>query len=124
MSPVATPLADLLERDFTAQVIGNYTNPGLARQLGWKCYHVLRSKGSEAGYPDWTLVRERVMFLELKREAGRLSDAQKGWLRALIEANAEAYVVRPSQLELLAAVLTARQHRSLELTHATWQEIA
>lgn len=104
----AIPIADMLEKQLEQQIIGTKTNPGLARMLGWAAYHTLRSKGSEAGYPDWTLVRERVVFLELKREQGVLSDAQVRWITALRKANAEVYVIRPRHLEAIAAVLQTR----------------
>lgn len=104
----AIPLNDMLEKQLEQQVVGTKTNPGLARMLGWAAYHTLRSKGSEAGYPDWTLVRERVVWVELKREQGVLSDAQVRWISALRKANAEVYVIRPRHLEAIAAVLQTR----------------
>jgi hypothetical protein len=103
---IAPPLAELDERTFESQVIGTKSKPGLARIVGWKAYHTLRSKGSEAGYPDWTLVRDRVIFLELKRETGVVSDAQRSWLAALLDAGAEAYVIRPSQCDAFARILS------------------
>lgn len=104
----AIPLADMLEKQLEQQVVGKKTNPGLARMLGWRCYHTLRSQGSEPGYPDWTLIRERVVWLELKTEKGVVSDAQVAWLTALRNAGAEAYIVRPRHLEAIAAVLQTR----------------
>lgn len=101
-------LVDLLERDWQTQVIGTAAKPGLARQLGWRVYHTLRSTGSQAGYPDWTLVRERVVFLELKREKGRATEAQRDWLRALTDAGAEVYLARPRHLAAIGAVLGRR----------------
>lgn len=106
--PVIPP-AELTEKQFELQAIGTAAHPGLARQTGFRVYHTLRSKGSQPGYPDWTLVRERVVFLELKRQSGKPSDAQKEWLNALHNAGAEAYIVRPSDLDLLAIVLAARK---------------
>jgi len=105
-APVA--LVDLSEAEFTLQLIGTKTNPGLARMVGWRCYHTLRSKGSEAGYPDWTLVRERVMFVETKASKTPVSPAQKEWIRALLVAGAEAYLVRPEHLQDMATVLGYR----------------
>ena len=106
----ATPLEDLSEKDWELQVIGTAGKPGLARALGWRVYHTLRSRGSQPGYPDWTLVRERVMFLELKKEKGIVSPAQKEWLGALRDAGAEVYLVRPRHLQEIARVLAARPH--------------
>ena len=104
----AIPLDELTEKQFEQQLIGSKSKPGIARMLGWRCYHTLRSKGSEPGYPDWTLVRDRVVFLELKREAGVVSDAQRAWIAALVRAQAEIYVVRPRHLDAITAVLRSR----------------
>lgn len=105
----ATPLADLTEKEWSDQLVGTEGKPGLARTLGWgPCYHTLRSKGSVSGFPDWVLVRERVVFLELKTETGKVSDSQRVWIQAMHRGGAEVYVVRPRHLEEIAAVLTYR----------------
>lgn len=104
----AIPLAELTEKQFEQQLIGSNGRPGIARVLGWKAYHTLRSKGSEPGYPDWTLVRDRVVFIEAKREKGILSDAQRAWIAALVKADAEVYVVRPRHLDAISDVLRHR----------------
>lgn len=108
MSVVGIDLYELTEKQFEQQLIGSNGKPGIARVLGWRCYHTLRSKGSEPGYPDWTLVRERVVFLELKRETGKISGPQRDWLVALLAAGAEAYIVKPSHLDAITTVLRAR----------------
>jgi hypothetical protein len=96
--------AALTEREWSAQVYE------LCHLLRYRRYHTYRSKHSPAGFPDETLVRERVVFLELKTDAktSRCSPAQKDWLRALLAAGAEAYVCRPSDWDDLAQVLRAR----------------
>lgn len=102
----AIPLADLTEKEWSDDLVGTAGNPGLARTLGWTtCYHTLRSKGSASGFPDWVLVRERVIFLELKTETGKVSDAQAEWINALFLAGAEVWIVRPRHLEEIAHVL-------------------
>lgn len=54
------------------------------RRHGWLVYHPLRSKGSEPGYPDNTMVRGGVLvFAELKTERGKASGHQARWLKAL-----------------------------------------
>jgi hypothetical protein len=100
----ATPLADLTEREFSLQVYD------LLALLSWCRYHTWRSKHSRAGYPDESCWRtgDRHLWLELKREKGKLSDAQKDTIRGMLEAGDEVYVVRPSDLDDLAAVLQAR----------------
>lgn len=107
MRPVI-PIGELTEKQLEQQAVGTKTNPGLARMLGFRCYHTLRSKGSEAGYPDWTLARERVLFIEFKKADGKVSPAQKEWVAALLNAGAEAYIIRPRHLDDLARIL---QHR-------------
>tara|TARA_R110000868_G_scaffold45454_3_gene150973 strand:- start:207 stop:620 length:414 start_codon:yes stop_codon:yes gene_type:complete len=105
---VATPNAEMSEKTLTQLVVGTNSNPGLARTFGFACYHTLRSKGSQPGFPDWTLARERVVFLELKTETGKVSDYQKEWLTAFNAAAVEAYVVRPRHFDAIACVLRVR----------------
>ena len=74
--------------------------------LGWRWYHsrpAQTSKGwrtalsGDAGYPDITAVRrDRIVFIELKAEKGRLSEEQGVWLADLGAAGAEAFCWRPS----------------------------
>lgn len=102
----AIPIADLSEKEWSQQLVGTPAKPGLARTLGWTtCYHTLRSKGSASGFPDWVIVRERVIFLELKKEKGHVSDAQAHWVKKLFHADAEVYIVRPRHLEEIGHVL-------------------
>lgn len=105
MFELALDLKDLTEKQFEHQAIGTADHPGVARQVGFLVYHTLRSKGSQPGYPDWTLARERVIFLELKTEKNKPTDAQKKWLGALLNAGAEVYLVRPRHLEQLTRIL-------------------
>ncbi len=105
---VAKRNADLSEKEFTQLVVGTNQNPGVARQFGFKVYHTLRSKGSQPGYPDWTLARDRLVFLELKTETGKVSPAQVEWVVALNAAGVEAYVVRPRVFDEIVCVLRAR----------------
>lgn len=99
----AVPLADLTEKEWSRTVYE------LAHQLGWRRYHTYRSERSQPGYPDETLVRERVVFVELKTEKGAVKAAQREWLVALEQAGAEVYVARPRHLDALARVLAARK---------------
>lgn len=106
-----------LEKDWQRDVIR------LARTLGWKVAHFRPAQTSKgwrtavaadgAGFPDLVLVspiRKRVVFLELKRERGKVSDRQAEWIRDLHAAGAEVYVARPRHLEALAYVLGAVTH--------------
>lgn len=69
----------------------------LARLRGWLVYHTYDSRRSHAGFPDLVLVRERVVFAELKAEKGVLSPQQSTWLRRLDDAGAEWFLWRPEQ---------------------------
>lgn len=92
------------ESDFQRSVLD------LARVFGWRSAHfrsvcVQRSDGSTrwqtpvqgdgAGLPDLVLVRERVVWVELKSDRGLISNEQKVWLEALRRAGQEVYVWRP-----------------------------
>lgn len=117
MSAAATPLELLTEKEWASQVAD------LARQLGWKRYHTYRSSRSPAGYPDETLVRDRVVFLELKTETGKLSSSQHEWLTALYKAHAEIYIARPHDLQTLAQVLGRRYRITTPLAESTCAEL-
>lgn len=58
-----------------------------------------------AGFPDLVLVRERVIYVELKAEGARLSPAQREIHDRLRDAGAELHVWRPSDLPLALEVL-------------------
>jgi len=61
-------------------------------------YHTYCAKRSRRGFPDLTICGTRVMFRELKREKGRVTDDQRQWLHALSAAGADAGIWRPSCL--------------------------
>lgn len=104
---VATPLDEILEKDWQRQV------RQLAETLGYRRgYHTFDSRRSDTGFPDLVLVsakRKRIVYLELKREQGRISDSQRDWLAALHAAGGEVYVARPRHLQALATVLGGRR---------------
>ena len=54
------------------------------------------------------LARERIVYAELKDEKGKPTDAQCAWLDALDKAGAETYLWRPSMMDEIVAILTAR----------------
>jgi len=78
-----------------------------AGRRGWKRYHPFLSVRSPRGFPDETLVRPpRVVFAELKSQAGRLSPAQREWLEVLAQCpGVEVYVWRPSDWPTVERVL-------------------
>ena len=76
-----------------------------AELMGWRVYRAWLSVRSPAGYPDLTLVRERVVWAELKAEEGKLTKAQREWEYALYFAGANCYVWRPSDWDEVQRVL-------------------
>jgi hypothetical protein len=97
---------EITEKEWQAQVLD------LARLCGWRHgYHTFDSRRSASGFPDLVLVRERVVFAELKSETGKLSAAQVAWLEALEAAGAEAYLWRPSDLVDVMQTLRRRRTR-------------
>lgn len=113
------PDEEILEADWQRTVLD------LAKMMGWRIAHfrpAMTTKGwrtpvaaDGAGFPDLYLIRERAIHLELKRENGKLSDAQKDWIRALLNAQVEVYVCRPRHLEDLATVLHSRWRPTKEV---------
>lgn len=73
-----------------------------ARLLGWRIFHARVARTAKGwrtavsydgvGFPDLCLVRDRVLFAEIKVGKNRLSSEQVAWLEALREAGAEAHV--------------------------------
>lgn len=88
----------------------------IAVSYGWKYYHAPDNKPINgriqrvvAGFPDLVMVKgKRVLFAELKKETGVLSDAQKEWLDVLQNAGMETYVWRPSQVREVKQILSAK----------------
>ncbi len=81
----------ITEREFQAQVVQ------LARLCGWMVYHTHDSRRSAAGFPDLVLVRETVLFVELKVPPNRLSPDQAAWVERLRGAGQAACVWTPDQ---------------------------
>lgn len=76
--------------------------------MGWQGFHPYLSIYSDRGWPDWSLVNPttgRLIFVELKTEAGKLSDSQIKWRDLLQSAGQEWYCFRPSQFDDAASVL-------------------
>lgn len=102
------------EADFQEWVID------AAHKHGWKVAHfrgvrIQRADGSTyyqtpvqadgKGFPDLVLVRDRVIFAELKRENGKPDPNQEAWLAALQVAGANWYVWKPRDRDLILRVL-------------------
>jgi hypothetical protein len=58
------------------------------------------------GFPDVVAVKgERVLFLELKSQNGKLRDEQRHWLSALGAAGAEVHCWKPDDWPLIEGLL-------------------
>ncbi len=89
------------ERDFQRQVLA------LAKLRGWSTYHTHDSRHSAAGWPDLVCCRPpRLIFAELKSETGYVSGMQRAWLDVLGRCSVESYCWRPSDWDVLDAILT------------------
>ncbi len=95
----------------------------LARLYGWRTAHFLpglnrRGKwrtavqGDGKGFPDLILVRERVIWCELKLEGSRLRPEQSAWIGALRNAEQEVYLWRPCDAAEVERVLRRPERES------------
>ena len=84
--------SEVTEKDFMGDVLAG------AKLLGWRTFHVLDSRGSAAGFPDVVAVRgSRLIMAELKRQNGRVSEDQQGWLDDLGKVQTlDTFLWRPS----------------------------
>ncbi len=99
------------EAEFQKEVIN------LAKMLKWRVAHFRASLNQRgewqtavaadgAGFTDLVIVRERVIFAELKAENGKLSLEQEEWIAWLKGAKQEVYVWRPSNWKQVELVLS------------------
>lgn len=85
----------------------------VAHRGGWLDYHTYNSKRSRRGFPDLVLVRDTVIWVELKTDIGKLSGEQEAWLAALARAGQEVYVWRPRDLdEVRSTLMRPRERRA------------
>ena len=85
------------------------------RVLGWRFCHFRPGRSErgwrtpitgDAGFPDVVAVRrDRILWLELKSEAGRLTQEQANWLAALGAAGGSVHVIRPSDWDVLEELI-------------------
>ena len=98
------------EADFTRDVLH------LAHLYGWRTAHFLpgmnrRGKwqtavqGDGKGFLDLVLIRERIIWAELKSENGKVTPEQKDWIKSLTSAGQEVYVWKPSEWHEIESVL-------------------
>mgnify|MGYP000998023045 CR=1 FL=1 len=96
------PAETVSEKAFMAEVVK------LAKREGWRVYHTHDSRKSEAGFPDLVLVRERIIYAELKTATGRLTAAQSNWLEAIRDTGTSAFEWRPKDWPEIVAVLSRK----------------
>ena len=102
------------ENDFLSQIID------LCHLKGWAVAHfrsvpVRRKDGSfyyqtpvqadGSGFPDLVLVRDYVIFAELKTDKGQVTEAQAQWLNILSKAGCDVYIWRPSMWDEIVRIL-------------------
>jgi hypothetical protein len=93
-------LATMSEAELSDSVIE------LGHLFGWRLAHFRPARTARGwvtpvaadgkGYPDLCMVRDRIVFAELKSDNGALTVEQQDWLHALGAAGVERYVWRPS----------------------------
>lgn len=93
----------------------------LAQHTGWLVAHFRPARteagwrtpvaADGAGFVDLVLVRERVLYRELKSESGRVRPDQQRWHDALAAAGADIAVWRPSDWPAIATTLQANHNR-------------
>ena len=82
--------------------------------LSWRCgwglsYHPYDSRRSEPGFPDLVLIsveRGRCIFVEVKKEKGKLAPEQMRWRDALIATGQRWYCWYPHDWDEVVAVLS------------------
>ena len=93
--------AAMSEKDFMQTVID------CAHRNHWAVYHTYDSRRSASGYPDLTLAHEGrgVIFVEVKKEGGRLSANQCAWRDLLLASGQRWFLWKPSDWPEIEATL-------------------
>jgi hypothetical protein len=103
---ISAAIKEMTEKEWDAQLFNS--KKGVATMTGWTSYHTLRSRGSQPGFPDRTLYRDRVIFAELKAERGKPTERQIEWLTGLAGAGAEVYLWQPGDLDEIGLILSGQ----------------
>ena len=94
------PMLEMTEKQWQSQVVQ------LAKQWGWRVFHPYLSIKSA---PDLHLsheARRQVIYAELKREKGKLTERQGEYLDHLRACGQQVFVWRPSDLDEVIEILT------------------
>ena len=95
------------EKQFQKQIIGAF------KEAGWNVYHNYDSRRSTGGWPDLQMLdikTGRLIFVEVKRESGKVRKAQRDVIEALQRGGAEVYIWRPSDKEAIYQLLQEVKH--------------
>lgn len=85
------PVGDVSERDWQG-LVATY-----AQFQRWAIYHTFDSRASVPGWPDLVLCRPpELIVVELKKDTGKVTAAQQGWLDNLAASGVEVHVWRPA----------------------------
>ena len=93
----------MTEKSFQASVIR------VARTLGWLCYHTFDSRRSTSGFPDLVLVRERILYRELKVGKNKLSQPQELWRDSILDAGGDWAEWRDTDMDDIVEDLSRRE---------------
>lgn len=110
---------EMSEDELLTVILGTKKKPGLAPMYGWKSFHarpaqaksgnwITPVQGDGKGFFDLVLVRDRILFVELKSQKGKLSTEQAMWQYAVASAmcnRVEVLVWRPSDLPQIQEIL-------------------
>ena len=78
----------------------------VAKHFGWTCFHARDSRRQQlVGLPDLILLRNTVVFAELKSKRGRVEPHQRDVLDRLSKAGMNAYLWRPADWPAILRVL-------------------
>jgi hypothetical protein len=99
-SQTEEPDLDVLEATLQDRVVHEIAEPN-----GWTTWHDRSKKKNKRGFLDLFCVRERVVFLELKRKDKRVRPEQQTMIDALTKAGAEVYVFGPQDWRQIEEVL-------------------
>lgn len=100
LSPQERALRDVSEKQWQAQVIE------ALGYCGWVHYHTFDSLKSNPGFPDLVCIHPRSgdhFVAELKRERGAATPAQLQWLAWFEATGWDAYLWRPSDVDVMLA---------------------